>query len=407
MKKRKIKKKVKIIGIFLLLTLVGLPLLLLLPKDNKKVADTEGPTEKKTTSEKKEDRSIQSANLTLVGDFLFEQPFYDDNKDIENSPYFDLVKHYFEEDDLSIGNMEVVIGNDNIKPSGTGYNFCAPLSVGKLVSKLKLEVLSTANNHSFDRGVEGIDSTIDFFKNNTKIKTVGTYKNKEDIEKITTLTINGITFSFLSYTLGTNIRIDEENQWKVNLYRDPSTKQITSSYKEKIKKDVEKAKAESDVIVALVHWGTEFTSKPNNEQTELATFLNELGVHLIVGNHSHSIQPIEWIGNTHKTLVYYSLGNFVSADDDISRTGETYDNAYQFGLLSTLKVIKTEDSITINDIKAEPIVNYFDKDMHNFKLIPFSQYTEEYEKSHYRYSYNFNKAFITNMMNDVVDKQYQ
>ena len=44
--------------------------------------------------------------------------------------------------------------------------------------------------------------------------------------------------------------------------------------------------------------------------------------------------------------------------------------------------------------------------MQHFKLIPFSQYTENYEKSHYRYSYNFTKDFIKQMMNDVIDKQY-
>ena len=97
-----------------------------------------------------------------------------------------------------------------------------------------------------------------------------------------------------------------------------------------------------------MHWGNEFTFTPNNEQKEMAKFLNELGVDIIVGSHSHNIQPIEVIGEDHKTLVYYSLGNFVSSDDDIARTKEgieTFDNAYQVGLLSTLNVIKENDNI--------------------------------------------------------------
>ena len=74
----------------------------------------------------------------------------------------------------------------------------------------------------------------------------------------------------------------------------------------------------------------------------MAIFLNELGVDIIVGSHSHNIEPIEIIGDEHKTLVYYSLGNFLSSDDDIARTKEgvdTFDNAYQFGLLSKIEML--------------------------------------------------------------------
>ena len=80
------------------------------------------------------------------------------------------LKKYFENDDISIGNMEVVIGNDKMKTSGDGYNFCAPSWVGSLVASLDFQILSTANNHSYDRGLDGINSTIDFLKIILKLK---------------------------------------------------------------------------------------------------------------------------------------------------------------------------------------------------------------------------------------------
>lgn len=361
--------------------------------------------ENKTTEEKKD---FSTLNLTVVGDFLFESPYY---KSIENGDskdlYFNKVKSYFNDDDISIGNMEVVIGNDNMKISGDGYNFCAPSWIGPLVSSLDLEVLSTANNHSYDRGVEGINSTIDYFKNNTDIVTLGTEK-QGNTRKTRIIEKNGLKIGFSSFTLGTNIKPNKENVSLINYYKDPYTKEIL---KNQISEEISYLKKNADIIITLMHWGTEFTFYPNDEQKEMANYLNSLGVDIIVGSHSHSIQPIEIIGEDKKTLVYYSLGNFVSADDDIARTPkgqETFDNAYQFGLLSKISLkINKDNNIEFDNIKTEPIINYFNKDMRNFELIPLSEYNETYEKNHYRYSLGLSKDFINKTFNNVIDENFR
>lgn len=344
--------------------------------------------------------------LTLVGDLLFEEPFYQAvNNGYEMNEYFNLVKHYFIDDDLSIGNMEVVIGNDKLKVSGTGYNFCAPEYIGDLVTSLSFEVLGTANNHSFDRGVEGINSTLDYFRN-TSIKTVGTRK-KEDDSFLLYIEKNGIKFGITAYTYGTNQKPNNDNRKLINYYRD----ELGNINKEQIEKDIRKLKNNSDVIIVLMHSGLEFKYTPNDEQKELAKYLNELGVNIIVGSHSHNISPIEIIeNNNNKTLVYYSLGNFTSQDDDIARTPlgqEEFDNAYQFGLLSTLNILKKDNLIDIQDIKTEVIVNYFDKDLNNFKLIPFNDYNEDYEKTHLRYDKGLTRKFINEIYEKVIDEKYR
>ena len=341
-------------------------------------------------------------NITLAGDLLFEEPFYTAvSKGYSKDKYFSLVKDYFKDDDLSIANMEVVIGNSNMKTSGTGYNFCAPEYVGDLVSTVSFEVLGTANNHSFDRGVDGINSTIDYFKDKTNIKTVGTRKNTDDsfllyVEK------NNIKFGITAYTYGTNQK-SNSNRSLINYYKDENG----NLNKDQIKKDIEELKNNSDIVIVLMHWGQEFRYEPNKEQKELANYLSELGVDIVVGSHSHNISPIEKINNT---LVYYSLGNFVSHDDDIARTKpgeEEFDNAYQVGMISKLQIIKEEDKIKIDNIKTELAVNYFDKDMNNFIIVPFKDYNEEYEKSHLRYSKGLTREFINNMYNKVIDKEYR
>lgn len=353
----------------------------------------------------------KSISFTVVGDFLFESPFYRAiEKGYDKNVYFNRIKKYFESDDISIGNMEVVIGNENLSVSGDGYNFCAPAFIGDLVNTLDLEVLSTANNHANDRGLDGIDSTIDYFKYNTNIKTVGTYKNQEDREDMRIIEKDGIKVGFLAYTLGTNIKVAKENRNRIGLYRDPDTKTMTEEYKNTLTKEINNLKNNTDIVVVLIHWGDEFTFTPNQEQKDMANFLNSLGVDVIVGSHSHSMQPIEIIGDEHKTLVYYSLGNFVSHDDDIARTPkgqETFDNAYQIGLLSQFTIEYDNDIVDFKDIKTLPIINYFDADLNNFELIPFNEYEDSYETSHNRYNLGLNKNFITEKFNEVIDENYQ
>lgn len=371
-------------------------------KDDNNISD-----DKTTTKAVKQEKKIKEAKLTIVGDLLFEQPFYDANKDIEKTNYFDLVKPYFENDDLTIANLEVPISDGKLKVSGVGYSFCAPQSVGKLLTNLDIEVFSTANNHSYDRGNDGISSTIDFFKDYNNITTVGTRKNMND-EVVKYRSINGIKFSFISYTYGTNSKPSESERYKVNYFRNIDIKKADDETLNRIKNDVITARNNSDVVIVMMHWGKEFTNDENEEQEILAKYLNNLGVDIIIGNHSHSIQPIKYVGDKDKTLVYYSLGNFVSADHIVDRVGEKFRNAYQFGLLSTLNIkLDSNDNVIIDDVKAKPIINYYDTDLKNFKLVPYELYTNDLESTHYLYNKNFTKDFVSNMYNNVVSENFR
>lgn len=349
----------------------------------------------------------REAKLTFVGDFLFEAPFFaavDNGYDKDS--YFTLVKKYFEDDDLSIGNMEVVIGNDGMKVSGDNYNFCAPRYIGELVASLNMQVLSTANNHTFDRDTEGINSTLDFF-DSTDIVTVGTYRNKQDRETQRIIEKNGIKFGFLAYTLSTNQIVPTQYRTLVGMYRNPETRKVTDEYKALVANEMAALRPKVDVLIVMMHWGTEFTFEPNSEQKEMARFLNEHGADIVYGSHSHSVQPVEFIGDEHKTLVYYSLGNFASQDDDIARTPkgqETFDNAYQVGLLSQFKVKLDNGKVEFSDLTNHLIVNHLNYDMKKFILVPFEQYDEFYEKTHLRYNLGFNKGFINGLYN-VVNKE--
>ena len=348
-----------------------------------------------------------SAELTIVGDFLYEEPYYAALRNGEdNSLYFSRVKKFFSDDDLSIGNMEVVITDGTMELSGVGYSFCAPTFVGDQVIDLDMEVMSTANNHSNDRGLAGRISTYNYFKDNSDILPVGTYDEARDVTK-NIIEKNNIKFGFLSYTYGTNVAVPSDLRYSLGLYRDPDNGIITQEYLDMIKNEVNILRDKVDVLIVMVHWGNEFTFTPNSEQEFLANYFNSLGVDIVIGNHSHCMQPIKWIHGEHDTLVYYSLGNFVSADHIVDRTGETFRNAYQLGLLSKLTVNKVDGVVSIDNIRTIPIVDYYDTNLRNFMLIPFDEYNSDFEVSHYLYNTNFNRNFINSTYESVIDLEFR
>ena len=389
----------KYIILFVLLIIIAITIVIIKPKTIIKKLSMEYPINMPI-------RKKLTAKLTLTGDFLYEEPYYAALRAGEDEKlYFSKVKKYFQKDDLSIGNMEVVISDGNMEISGVGYSFCAPQSMGKQVIDLGMEAMSTATNHSNDRGMAGRISTMNFFKENSDILTFGTYEERDVTKNIKE--INGIKFGFLAYTYKTNKTIPKNERYSIGLFRDLDTGTVTEEYKQIIKQETETLRNKVDVLIVAMHWGNEFTFTPTSEQEMLANYLNSLGVDIIIGNHSHCIQPIKWINNEHKTLVYYSLGNFVSADHIVDRTGETFTNAYQLGLISKLNITLEDGKIEITDIKTEPIIDYYDKNLRNFMLIPYNEYTEEQEKSHYLYNNNFNKDFIETTYNKVIDEEFR
>ncbi len=351
----------------------------------------------------KSQSAIQNVHCTFVGDLLYEQPYHDwIEKDSQDKGYYDLVRPIFQKDDLSIGNLETPIGGTELKTSGIGYSFNASREIGEQVASLGLEVVSTANNHANDRGNQGIDNTLDFLQEKN-ILAVGTYHNQKERQQGKYQTINGIRFGYVSYTYATNQIVSEKNQSKVGLFNRPSDRKFTSEYKAILKKEIEETRQNCDVLIAMMHWGTEFTYQISKQQKEVSQFISDLGVDIIIGNHPHCSQTMEWINNN-KTLCMYSLGNFVSADHVVDRTNQEFKNAYNVSMMVTLDVVKEDNQISIQNIDYIPIINYYDSKLKNFKLIPYNQYTEEFEKSHYHYKNGFTKKWIEKTYQNIIPK---
>ena len=166
---------------------------------------------------------------------------------------------------------------------------------------------------------------------------------------------------------------------------------------------------QADVVIAAMHWGTEFTYEIDAAQRDAAGFLNEQGVDIIIGNHPHCLQRVETLTNAQgkETFVMYSLGNFVSAAMGVDRASEQFTNMYEIGGIVQCDVelnTKTGET-TVKNKKMIPIVNHFDASYDGFRLLPFSSYTEELAAAHGQrtVSSDFTYAWLREQLKQLYD----
>lgn len=343
-----------------------------------------------TVTEKKD----TTINMAFTGDIMCHNTIYNDAFDKQSNTYdfsyiFEDIKYNIQTADIAIGNLETTLAG-----AAKGYSsyptFNTPENLAYTLKKIGFDVLSTANNHCYDSGYKGIESTIDYL-NDADISHTGTFKSEEEQNKILIKNVKGINIAFLSFTYGTNgITVPSDKTYSVNLID-----------KDLIKKQLSLANSQNpDMICVSMHWGIEYQTIPNTEQKELADFLFKNGADIIIGNHPHVLQNYEKReitledGSTKDGFVVYSLGNFL-ADQNKKYTRDS--------AILNLNITKnTEGKIKINSVKYTPTYIYKDtsKSTKKFKIINITNAIESYEAG---YSPNLNKntynTFKTELQN--------
>ena len=192
---------------------------------------------------KKEQKDI-TFNMSVIGDIMCHNTQYTDaynsNTDTYDFSYvFKDIKAKIKTADIAVGNLETTFAGKSV-----GYSsyptFNTPESLADNLKDLGLDVLTTANNHSLDKGYKGIESTIDYL-DKADISHTGTFKSEEDQNKILIKNVKDVKIAFLSYTYGTNgIKVPTGKDYCINLID-----------KELIKKQLELAKAENPDIICV------------------------------------------------------------------------------------------------------------------------------------------------------------
>lgn len=218
-------------------------------------------------------------------------------------PSFSLVKPLIAEADLAVGNLETTFGG---KPYSGYPMFSSPEAFGEALRDAGFDVLTTANNHSYDRGRYGVVNTIDVL-DSLGIATTGSYRTREERTSRTPLlvTVKGVKLAILAYTYGTNgLPI-------------PAPALVDTISREQIARDLQRADSlGADYKIVQIHWGNEYERLPNKRQKDLAQWLTNQGVHAIIGSHPHVVQESTFLKRQDtqgdSTFVVYSMGNFIS-----------------------------------------------------------------------------------------------
>lgn len=349
--------------IALLLLLVGC-----LENEEEFLADNHNKRQIETNTKKEHldlNPKTTSVQLAAIGDVLIHERVYNDAL-IESGynfmPMLEEVVPYLSKPTITMANQETMIGGEGIGLS-TYPQFNSPFQVGDALKEVGVDVVSLANNHTLDRGEEAIQRALEHW-NEINIDYTGAYRNEADSQEIRIIEEEDITIAFLSYTYGTNgVPVPDGKEYLVNLIN-----------QEAITSDVTLAKEVSDVIVINLHFGTEYERMPNEEQKELVQYVADLGVDIVFGHHPHVLQPMEWVegkdGN--KTFVVYSLGNFLSGQDEFYR---------RIGGMVEVTVEKTvekgEEKIEITTPKFMPtFVAYNEQGQKNYQVLPMYKVTE-------------------------------
>jgi len=247
----------------------------------------------------------KEASMIFVGDVMqhdgqIEAAYNSTTGTYDYADGFKFVKPILHDYDLRIANLEVTLAGKPYK----GYpQFSAPDELAQALVSNGFNIILTSNNHSCDKGANGVIRTLDVL-DKLGVKHTGTFRNKEERATNYPLMIeqNGIKIAMLNYTYGTN-GLTVKAPLIIN-YIDSNV----------IATDVKKAKAlNADYIVCNMHWGIEYKPLPNESQKKWEAYCYELGIDMVIGNHPHVIQPTvkKKIGNEEK-LTVWSLGNFVS-----------------------------------------------------------------------------------------------
>jgi poly-gamma-glutamate capsule biosynthesis protein CapA/YwtB (metallophosphatase superfamily) len=309
---------------------------------------------------------VTRVTLAAVGDILLHNRVYEDA--VKPDGTYDFNKMFLHVKEL-MRQSEIVVANQESITAGKALGlasypvFNSPYEIGDALKNSGVNLITMANNHTMDKKEAGILSAIAYW-DKIGMTYTGAFKSQADRDRIRTITKNDITFAFLAYTYGTNgISVPAGKPYLVNLSRE-----------EVMKRDIESAKSKGDVVVVSMHWGIEYQTLPNAEQKRLANLLSAWGADIVIGTHPHVLQPFEWIKSAggHRTLVMYSLGNFLSAQSEVIQL---------IGGIGEITVVKTkkgdQSSIELINPAFIPTYNY-SKRYHDYQIFPMKHLQDKY-----------------------------
>lgn len=254
---------------------------------------------------------VNTVSIVMVGDDLIHQPLYKAASNGNDAYDFSTqYKHVPElkQADIAIINQETILVENYDKISSYPC-FGTPAEIADDLVNAGFDIIASATNHSYDKGYSGIEETLDYWNNKyPNIPVLGIHNSSNDKDYYL-YKYNDLTIGFVNYTYGLN-GITRTKDYAVDLLSD-----------EDVEDTMFLCSAGSDIQVAILHVGEEYQYTPTEYHKKQVDRFIDLGADVVICAHPHVVEPYEKIttenGNT--GIVYYSLGNFISGQTEISR----------------------------------------------------------------------------------------
>ncbi len=237
----------------------------------------------------------------------------------ESTPHlFDEIKDFYFDADITCANLESTVydkapvGRNQATAKAPRMNTSQEMLERFLDDGRRINYFTTANNHCYDYGEEGLLATLDLLDQKDCWYS-GTNRTPADQEDVLIIEKNGIKIAMLSYTFDMNGN-EYEKKHLINEVRFNDESVDLTLVQKHIRRAKEKG---ADLITASIHWGWEFEMYPHRNTIEVGHRLLEMGIDVILGAHPHVSQPMERYtytknGVEKQGFIVYSLGDFVS-----------------------------------------------------------------------------------------------
>ncbi len=292
--------------------------------------------------------------ITFVGDIGFADNYeggetYDERGEGALGLFSQEVLDYFEASSLVVANAEFAVGEGGTPIEGKMYTFLGGADKAAIFNEINIELVTLANNHIYDYGADVFSQTLEIYEE-LGIQTIGAGENIEEASEAAYYVINGYKFAFVNANRSEkNILTPEATEDSSGVVRCYDPEYFISV--------IEEAEKEADYVVAIIHWGTEYSDVIEDVMLETSHYYIDAGADVIIGHHAHVLQGIEYYDGK---PIFYNLGNFLFNDKTLD-TGAVTLEIEDDGTLNYTFLAALQEDVYTDFIYGESRLDLFDK----------------------------------------------
>ena len=290
-----------------------------------------------------EPKAEPSIRFAALGDMLPHDSVVQQAKTLTGydfTPYFTNVSKTYSSADVIFCNGETVVAGEDLGIAGYP-SFNAPQEFARdLVSGAKCNLVNMANNHIFDKGQKGIDTSRTVWESHGVVVS-GANRTPAEQGTVSYITKNNLKVAFVAFA-------DFSNQQgyashSINFYHDKAL----------VEKLITAARSTADIVVVSAHWGDEDSTVVNSDQTTAAQLFADFGADIVIGTGPHVLQPVRTLKGKdgRDTLVWYSIGNMLNSQLEVNQLTS---------VIPQFTATPTKTGVKFSDISAQATFMSYD-----------------------------------------------